>query len=67
MVGDGVPPKVHAPVKATSDQRRGLVLKGVVVNDVDDGDDHVVLVLFDAAQQRLHPVHVHLTVTVQED
>ena len=50
MVGDGVPPKVHAPVKATSDQRRGLVLKGVVVNDVDDGDDHVVLVLFDAAQ-----------------
>ena len=60
MAGPGESPDLEVDAVAV------VVLHGLVVDDVDDGDDEGLGLLLDPVQQRLHPVVAALAVRVQE-
>lgn len=57
---------MKSPVEASTYQRRGLVHKGIMVDDVNDGDSNVRRILLDSGQNWFQPSCVHLTMTVKK-
>ena len=65
-LGQRVPLEVHAPIEASLHNTRCLIGKGVCIDNVDNGNSHVMTISFDSGQKWFYPHGVDLAVAVQE-
>nr|AAL89836.1 AT04666p [Drosophila melanogaster] len=66
-LGQILPAEVQAPVESSAHQWTGRVLKGISVDQVDDGHGQSGVLRLDEAQQRLQPLLIDLDMRVEED
>lgn len=60
VFGDGMPVKLHVPIKTPDTRGPGiaiLVFKGVIFDDIDYRTDHNGFVLCDSIKKRLKPTY----------